>query len=300
MIKNKAPSFILGLFMTCSAQLSVEAASTQKENELKPRNKIQKMTKLNYDFKINASADAVWKIVGDLAACDQWVPGVTSTVLEGNNRTCTTVDGTEIKEVITLLYEEKRLFSYKQLQVPLPITASEGTFQVIEDGHQSRIIWNVKFSLLAPSTSKKLVPMIDGYYKQTLEHLKRSIENNNSVAMKEYVALIKAEGNPITRLPQEDQMKHIQKVGGFIEKMMKEGKMKAAEPLEMEGAVIHGKNGSFTDGPFVETKETIAGYYIITAHDLREAIDIVKADPRFEDATWEMEIRPVMKVEGIN
>ncbi len=118
--------------------------------------------------------------------------------------------------------------------------------------------------------------------------------------MKEYLVLIKADGNPVMRLSKEDQMKHVQKVGGFIEKLAKEGRLKAAEPLEMNGKVISGTKGNFTDGPYVETKESIAGYYHILADDLESAVETAKSDPRFEDAFWEMEIRPLMKVEGIN
>ena len=40
--------------------------------------------------------------------------------------------------------------------------------------------------------------------------------------------------------------------------------------------------------------------YHILANDLKEAIEIAKADPRFEDGRWRIEIRPVLKVDGIN
>ena len=82
--------------------------------------------------------------------------------------------------------------------------------------------------------------------------------------------------------------------------MIAEGKMKAAQPLEMEGSIISFENGTFTDGPFNETKEVISGYYHILAKDLDEAIEIAKSDPRFEDGRWRIEIRPVLKVAGIN
>ncbi len=55
------------------------------------------------------------------------------------------------------------------------------------------------------------------------------------------------------------------------------------------------RNGSgeptVTDGPFVETKEALGGYYLIEAADLDEAIAIAKAVPaRFGG----VEVRPVM------
>ena len=70
--------------------------------------------------------------------------------------------------------------------------------------------------------------------------------------------------------------------------------------LEMEGSMLSFKNGKFIDGPINETKEVISGYYHIVAKDLNEAIEIAKSDPRFEDGDWRIEIRTIMKVDGIN
>lgn len=118
--------------------------------------------------------------------------------------------------------------------------------------------------------------------------------------MNEFMVFIKNEGNPIAELSPEQQQEHIRKVGTYIKKMVEEGKMKTAQPLKMEGTIIAHEDGKFVDGPFNETKEVISGYYHILAADLKEAIEIGKSDPRFEDGKWRMEIRPIMKVEGIN
>ena len=118
--------------------------------------------------------------------------------------------------------------------------------------------------------------------------------------MKEFMLFIRNEGNPIADLSLEQQQEHVQKVGGYIKNLVEQQKMKAAQPLEMEGSIISFKNGEFIDGPFNETKEVISGYYHIMAGDLEEAIKIAKEDPRFEDGEWRIEIRPIMKVDGIN
>lgn len=118
--------------------------------------------------------------------------------------------------------------------------------------------------------------------------------------MKEFMFFIRNEGNPIEKLSTQQQQEHIEKVGGFIQKMVREGKMKAAQPLEMEGRMVSFENGNFTDAPFNETKEVISGYYHILANDLKEAMGIAQQDPRFEDGKWKIEVRPIMKVDGIN
>lgn len=51
-----------------------------------------------------------------------------------------------------------------------------------------------------------------------------------------------------------------------------------------------------TDGPFVETKEALGGYYLIEAKDLDQAIAIGKLTPAFGGGG--VEIRPIMVFDG--
>lgn len=118
--------------------------------------------------------------------------------------------------------------------------------------------------------------------------------------MKEFMVFIRNEGNAIADLSPDQQQEHVQKVGAYIKLMFESGKMTAAQPLEMEGTMLSKKGAKFIDGPFNETKEIISGYYHILASSLEEAIEIGKSDPRFEDGDWRLEVRPIMKVEGIN
>jgi hypothetical protein len=52
-----------------------------------------------------------------------------------------------------------------------------------------------------------------------------------------------------------------------------------------------------TDGPFVETREQIGGYFLIDAADLDEAIGIAARIPGVRIGT--VEIRPVTEVAGL-
>ncbi len=55
-----------------------------------------------------------------------------------------------------------------------------------------------------------------------------------------------------------------------------------------------GSGFSVTDGPFVETKEVLGGYYLVEADDLDEAVEMAKAVPaRFGG----VEVRPIMVFE---
>jgi hypothetical protein len=119
--------------------------------------------------------------------------------------------------------------------------------------------------------------------------------------MKEFMLLIKSEGDYLLTFSPEDQQKHIQKVKVYIEDLMKAGKLKSAQPLEFEGTIVSGLKGKIKDGPFNESKEVIAGYFLILAKDINEATEIAKQNPMFELATTaRIEVRPVKIIEGIN
>lgn len=118
--------------------------------------------------------------------------------------------------------------------------------------------------------------------------------------MQEFMIFIKTKGDHLEGLSPEQQQAHVQKIGEYIGELMESGKLKGAQPLEMDGAVIHGNKGVFKDGPFNESKEVIVGYFHIVAENLEEAIAIAKANPIFEDAEGTLEVRPVKQMEGIN
>lgn len=87
------------------------------------------------------------------------------------------------------------------------------------------------------------------------------------------------------------------------EDLIASGHFIEAEPLEASAVstcvqVRDGKTG-VTDGPFVETKEQVAGFYLIEARDLNEAIQVASRFPSAPHAT--IEVRPCRRlvVDGI-
>ncbi len=73
------------------------------------------------------------------------------------------------------------------------------------------------------------------------------------------------------------------------------GKLLGGNALQPTGTATSVRGGSdVTDGPFVETKEALGGYYLIEADDLDQALAVAKAVPaRFGG----VEVRPVMTFE---
>jgi hypothetical protein len=119
--------------------------------------------------------------------------------------------------------------------------------------------------------------------------------------MKEFMLIIRTQGDHLAELSPEQQQQHVNKVMNYMSGLMNSGKLNSAQPLDMEGVIVSGATGKFKDGPFNETKEVIAGYFLIKAKNLEEAIQVAKDNPVFEVGTGaRIEVRPIKVMEGIN
>ncbi len=88
-------------------------------------------------------------------------------------------------------------------------------------------------------------------------------------------------------------------MGKFNEELVKAGVMLAGEGLHpsSKGARVRfaGKKREVIDGPFAETKELLAGFWIWRCKSLQEAIDWVKRCPNPTNEATEVEIRQVFE-----
>jgi hypothetical protein len=90
-------------------------------------------------------------------------------------------------------------------------------------------------------------------------------------------------------------------MGKFNEELVKAGVMLAGEGLQAssKGARVKfsGKKRAVIDGPFAETKELIAGFWIWQTKSLAEAIEWAKRCPNPTGEDSELEIRQVFEAE---
>lgn len=84
----------------------------------------------------------------------------------------------------------------------------------------------------------------------------------------------------------------------YAESVQGSGRMLAAEALQpVQSATtvrLRGGKLSITDGPFAETKEQLAGFYLIEAKDLNEAIQVAGKIPAARVGS--VEVRPVRQL----
>jgi len=81
----------------------------------------------------------------------------------------------------------------------------------------------------------------------------------------------------------------------FTDDIKKSGHLVGGEALEptSTATVVRVRNGkvSATDGPFIETKEQLGGYYLIEGKDLNDAIQVASRIPGAK--TGAIEVRPI-------
>ncbi|PTX97475.1 hypothetical protein DB346_20995 [Verrucomicrobia bacterium LW23] len=81
----------------------------------------------------------------------------------------------------------------------------------------------------------------------------------------------------------------------WFDRLTREGKLKAGQPLAIEGRVVAATaTGAFsvTDGPFAESKEAVGGYFLLAVDDIDEAVAIAQQCPALPHGL-QIEVRPI-------
>src|SRR5438093_12675835 len=111
-----------------------------------------------------------------------------------------------------------------------------------------------------------------------------------------FMILVKADKNSEAGVMPSEKL--LTDMGKFNEELVKAGVLLAGEGLHpsSKGARVafSGDKRTVTDGPFSETKELIAGFWLIQAKSKEEAIEWVKRAPMQET---ELEIRQVFQAD---
>jgi hypothetical protein len=113
------------------------------------------------------------------------------------------------------------------------------------------------------------------------------------------MAIVKAtKDSEAGKMPSGDLLSEMAK---FNEEMVKAGVMLEGNGLQAssKGARVRfsGDKRTVIDGPFAETKELIAGYWILQVKSLAEAIEWIKRCPNPHDGESEIEIRQVFELD---
>jgi hypothetical protein len=114
-----------------------------------------------------------------------------------------------------------------------------------------------------------------------------------------FMVIVKADAESETGVMPSEQL--LAEMGKFNEELVKAGVMLAGEGLHpsSKGARVHfsGSKRTVIDGPFAETKELIAGFWIWQLNSMEEAIEWAKRCPNPMNGESELEIRQVFEAD---
>jgi hypothetical protein len=114
-----------------------------------------------------------------------------------------------------------------------------------------------------------------------------------------FMVLLKATKDTEAGVPPSEQT--IADMSKYNEELAKAGVLLGAEGLQpsSKGARVRflGSKRTVIDGPFTETKELIAGFWLIQAKTKEEAVEWVKRCPNTLEGEFEIEVRQVFEAD---
>jgi hypothetical protein len=112
----------------------------------------------------------------------------------------------------------------------------------------------------------------------------------------QYLLLIYRNEAKMINMAPEDRQKLSAEYGAYTQSIVQSGHFKAGDGLQptTTATTVRVREGKTltTDGPFAETREQLAGYYLVEAKDLDTAIGLAARIPEAREGS--IEIRPVM------
>ena len=138
---------------------------------------------LHNTLETTAPPEALWAIVGDLAGCSVWTPGIASVTVEPmdasgrqTTRVCTFADGSVQHERIDDYSPAERSYRYDIKGGPMPLVFNQGRLAVRAKPGGSQLVWDAEIEPADAAMAAQLVPMLDGAYKEVLAGLKKLVE----------------------------------------------------------------------------------------------------------------------------
>jgi carbon monoxide dehydrogenase subunit G len=124
--------------------------------------------KARAEIDIDKPADAVWALAGDFGGIGDWMPGIESCVVEGDDRILKMM-GMEITERLESRDDATKAITYGIVAGVDGVTAHHATITVVPDGAGSHVTWDVE---VEPDV---MTDMMQGIYQQSLQALKDQV-----------------------------------------------------------------------------------------------------------------------------
>ena len=97
----------------------------------------------------------------------------------------------------------------------------------------------------------------------------------------------------LSRLTEEERFSNMPMMIDWIKSLAESGNYVGGEPLAITGRYVT-KTEVLSDGPFIEAKEGIAGYDIVLAENINQAVSIAQTCPLVMQGIAVREVRPIV------
>src|SRR5687768_8405741 len=112
--------------------------------------------------------------------------------------------------------------------------------------------------------------------------------------MEKFLLLIREDLKKMSEMSEEEFNRDLQLMMTWMESLSESGDLGTGEPLLTTGRYVN-KDHVFSDGPFLEAKEAISGYMIITAENLDQAASMTQTCPLVIEGKIAIEVRQIWK-----
>jgi hypothetical protein len=111
--------------------------------------------------------------------------------------------------------------------------------------------------------------------------------------MAKFMLLLHSSEDGWKALTPEQMQQQMQKYNDWAAKLRSEDRMQGGDALRAGGSTVRRRGGEVVvDGPFAETKESVGGYFLISAGSLAEASEIGKECPVLDTGGF-VEVREI-------
>lgn len=114
--------------------------------------------------------------------------------------------------------------------------------------------------------------------------------------MKQFLLLLHENNEKLRELSEQEMQALADAHMKWATKLAKTGHLISGDGLHEKGVLITGKDCVIKDGPYLESKEIIGGYYLLQSENLETIIDLAKECPTHYYG-GKTEIRPILNME---
>jgi hypothetical protein len=111
--------------------------------------------------------------------------------------------------------------------------------------------------------------------------------------MEKFMLIMREDLIKLRQYTNEERFADMHAMFAWTQSLTDAGQHVHSEPLAISGSIVS-KTDVLTDGPFIESKEGIAGYFIILAENLKNAVSIAQTCPLVKTGMAIIEVRPVL------